>query len=189
MKAIKRPYYALHKIDTGKYTNGTEYVLDDGSDYIGTYHILPNSQIFTQSQPSKFSKELHVKRLDIDESVKRYNRLTDSTIGKYISPVVYQPRPTLDDYRFGEIERYFVQKRNNPTTTIMEIDTAQFNTINTSNVVGINGVMWNSTILPWKISLISPESIAQINRREIQYVESKFTGIGIYLSNPLEFYR
>ena len=186
---IRRPYYGLHQIVLGQYTPGNEYVLDDGTDYIGAYHVLPNSQLYTGARPTTDSREMFEKRVDIAEDVKRYNRLLNIRNSQYVSPISFQPRPNADDYEFGEIQRYFVQKRNNPLATIVEIDGDQFNAINVANSPGINGVLWNSTIFPWKISIISPEDAAELNRRELIKAERKFRGIGIFVRNVLEFYK
>lgn len=186
---IKKPYYGLHQIVTGQYTPGNEFILDDGSDYIGTYHVLPNTQLFTGARPDMNSKQLYPKRLDLNADVKRYNRVTDNDASKYVSPIAYQPFLTGDDYEVGEIERFFVQKRNNPIYTIVEIDANQFNSINVNNSPGINGVIWNSLLIPWKISNIPKDDAATLNRRRLVMNQEIFRGIGNYITNVLEFYR
>jgi len=186
---IKRPYYALHQIIKGQYTSGNEYVYADGSGYIGTYHILPTTQIFTDPIPKVDSKQLFERRNDIPEVVKRYNFITGQDASRYVSPVSYQPLVTSDDYEFGTIQRFFVQKRNNPRATITEIDAVQFNTINTSNVPGINGVIWNSLLISWVISKIPMDDAGVINRRTLITAEQNFEWIGIYVPNILEFYK
>ena len=123
--SIVRPFYGLHRIDKGKYTNGNELVIEDGTDYVGTYHILPNNQKFTFARPEINSVELFEKRFDLSDSVIRYNFLNDKITGQYISPFPIQPIPELDQYEDGEFERYFVQKRNNPRVTIVQIDSDQ----------------------------------------------------------------
>ena len=57
--AKTRPYFALHQIDTGKYTRGGEYYKLDGDVYVGPYHILPNDQIFTGFVPAISSVEIY----------------------------------------------------------------------------------------------------------------------------------
>lgn len=46
MARISKPYFNLHQIQKGLYSAGGEFVLSDGSEYIGAYHILPTSQKF-----------------------------------------------------------------------------------------------------------------------------------------------
>lgn len=186
---IRKPYYASHQIISGRYTPGNEYVLSDGVDYIGSYHALPNGQVFTGGIPKKDSEELFEKRIDISDTVLKYNSLKGVGISKYISPIPYQPSPNADDYSTGEIQRFFVQKRNNPLATIIEIDTNQFNSINIVNAPGINGDIWNKIMITWKISRFPVDDIAIINRRALINSENNFPGIGLYISNVLEFYR
>jgi len=164
-------------------------VSQDGVDYIGTYHILPNEQIYSGEIPKKDSLELFVKRIDISDAVLKYNNLRGVGISKYLSPIPFQPQPTTDDYFSGEIQRFFVQKLNNPTVTITEIDMPQYNSINIVNAPGINGDIWNSILLVWKISRISPDDVAVLNRRELVKAEIQFPGLGLYIPNVLEYYR
>jgi len=186
---IKRPYYGLHQIVAGQYTAGNEYVLDDGTDYIGMYHMLPNGQIFTHSKPIPTSQELYEKRVDVSEDVIFFNNLTNRKASRYTSPISYQPIVSNGDYERGQIERCFVQKRNNPRTTIVEIDGRQYNQINRNNTPGINGVIWNNIIIPWRISKVPPQDAADLNRIELIKAEDNFMGIGAYLTNILEFYK
>lgn len=41
MTRIQKPYFNLHQITKGLITNGGEFVVKDGSEYIGMFHILP----------------------------------------------------------------------------------------------------------------------------------------------------
>lgn len=186
---VRKPYYGLHQIISGKYTPGGEYVLENGDEYIGAYHVLPNSQIFTHAQPTINSKQLFERRLDISESVKVYNRLKKVDIGKYVSPRPYQPRPTTEDYKRGKIQRYFVQKRNSPENTNMEIDADQYNTINTDNNPGINGIIWKGSSITWYISLVSSDEAIVLNSRAADKINTILLGVKKYLTNYLEMYK
>ena len=186
---VKRPYYGLHQIISGKYTAGNEYVLDNGDEYVGAYHVLPNSQLFTHAQPTIHSKQLFEKRNDISESVKVYNRIKKIDIGKYLSPMPYQPRPTADDYKRGKIQRYFVQKRNSPENTNVEIDADQYNTINVDNNPGINGIIWKGASITWYISQISKDETIVLNARAADKINNILNSIKKYLTNYLEMYK
>lgn len=186
---VQRPYYALHQVILGKYTPGGEYILDTGDDYIGMYHVLPNGQVFTESRPATTSVELYVKRIDLSEQAKVYNQIMGLKPSQYKSPMPIQPIVTLDDYTRGEIQRFFVQKRNNPSATIIEIDSDQYNSINVSNNPGINGVIWNKVLIPWKVSLMPKNDVAYLNSVEILKAEQLFPGIKNFLTDYLEFYR
>lgn len=189
MPRIQRPYYNLHQVTTGQYTSGNEFVLSTGEIYIGPYHILPNGQRFTEFQPVDRSIELFEFRLNPTADILKYNTITGREINRYLTPNPFYPRPSLDDYRIGWIERFFIQQRTSPINTIIEIDSIQFNGVNTQNSPGINGVLWNRLRLEWKISKLSTDDIQYLNNRSIQMAEPSFTGISEYLTNPLEFFR
>lgn len=189
MPRLQRPYYALHQILTGQFTDGSEFVLGDGTIYAGSFHILPSNQRFTGFQPEPDSRELFELRLNPTADILKYNQINQLQIQRYLTPTPVQPNPTLDDYKFGKIERFLIQKRNNPKLTIMEIDAQQFNSINTRNSPGINGIIWNKIKLEWIISKIPKSDAAYLNQQTILTNETHFAGITTYLTNPLEFYK
>lgn len=189
LSRISKPYYNLHQITTGQFTDGNEFALNDGTIYVGSYHILPNNQRFTEFQPNGKSVELFELRLNPTQDILRYNQITGNAINKYIAPISFQPNPSLDDYKKGRIERFFIQKRNSSLNTIIEIDSNQFNSINTLNNPGINGVIWNKLKINWIISKIPKEDAFYLNQQQLIRNSINFPGIGIFITNPLEFYR
>jgi hypothetical protein len=186
---VSRPYFGLHQIITGLYTNGGEFILADGRDYVGPFHILPTGQRFSDFRPKPGSVELFERRIEATDDSLLYNSLTGRGAGKHVNPVTHNPQPTPQQYRTGKMERFFVQKRNSPLNTIVEINAEQYNQINKENRPGINGVLWNKIMILWRISTIPAEDAAVLNRRTLQETEDKFPGIGLYLSDILEFYK
>jgi len=187
--AITKPYYPPHQISPGKYTPGGEFVLPDGAEYIGPYHILQNGWVYTEFKPSVNGKRLYPLNVTLSEDVRQYNRIKQMNVSQYMSPIPYTVIPTMEDYVRGEIYRYFVQKRNNPSRTIIEIDLPQYMSINTKGLPGINGVMYNSLVVPWVISKVEKQSAYQVNLQKIIKAESDFIGIGLYLRDATEFYK
>lgn len=189
MPRISQPYFNLHQIKTGLYSSGNEFVLKDGSDYVGSYHILPTQQRFSGFQPEPLSVELFEKRLNPTQDILKYNQLSGNEINKYVPPISFSPNPTFDDYSRGKIQRFFVQKRNSPLNTILEIDAQQYNSINTLNNPGINGVIWNKVLIEWTISKVPPKDASYLNSFQIQRNIPNFPYLSTALINPLEFYR
>ncbi len=182
-------FYPIHKIKTGKYTNGTEFIIDDvnQTDYIGLYHILPNGEYWSRSSPQADSIKLLPKKMVVDKSVKMYNSIRDKLPANYVSPISYYPIVTTNDYELGYVMRYFVQKRNNPYFTIQEIDGPQYNTLNDSNRPGLASLLWNNTELKWTLK---GAYAMQLNNQEIQRAESSgFVNLRNYLKDPLEFWK
>lgn len=186
---IKTPFYNLHQIEKGFYTSGGEFVLKDGSEYVGSYHKLPSGQQFTGFRPEKGSVEIFELRLNPNPDILRYNQITGNEINRYDPPVSFQPMPTTDDYKKGKIERFLVQKRNSPLNTILEIDHLQYQSINTKNNPGINGVIYNSVRIDWIISKIPIADAEYLNGRTLESTSIKFPYIETFLTNKLEFYR
>lgn len=188
MPVIQHPYYAQHQVLTGQYTPGDEFILENGNDYIGGYHVLPSNQFFTGFSPNDKSIELFIKLNDVSQDVKTYNKVNNIITSKYIGPIPYLVRPTLDDYNDGFVYRYFVQKRNNPLVTIIEIDVDQYNKINNRNQPGMNSTVWNSAIIKWKIN---GSYVQEFNDREIvdQQIEKGFIGLKSYLKDLFQFFK
>ena len=187
--AIQTPYYNLHQIITGQYTEGNEFVYGDGTDYIGMYYVIPTGQRFSGPRPERDSKELFVKRINQTNDSLIYNKINEINSPSYSSPVLIEPIPTQNDYNRGFMQRFFVQKRNSPVNTIIEIDSEQYNKINTTNKPGINGVIWNKLRFDWKISKIPQADAEYINRLTLIKAEIAFPYIGRYITNVSEFYR
>lgn len=189
MPRIQRPYYNLHQIITGQYSDGNEFILKDGSVYSGPYHILPTGQKFTEFVPSSKSVELFELRFTPTKDILNYNNISGVNSNQYSVPTPYQPMPNAADYKFGRIERFFVQKRNNPLFTIMEIDATQYNSINSQNKPGINAVIWNKLKIWWIISKIPLEDTKYINQQTLIRANLQFDGIGRVVTNLTEFYK
>jgi len=170
-------------------TSGGEFVIKDGSEYIGAFHILPTNQKFSGARPEKGSVELFELRLNPTADILRYNQITGNEINRYNPPVSFSPYPTSDDYKRNKIERFFVQKRNSPLNTIVEIDQPQFASVNVQNNPGINGIIWNKVRLDWIISKIPINDAEYLNGREIQKNLINFPHLDLILTNTLEFYR
>lgn len=189
MPRIQQPYYNLHQILTGQFTDGNEFVLSTGEEYVGGYHVLPNGQRFSEFRPTDKSVELFEKKMNPTQDILRYNQITGNKINRYVPPIDYQPAPTTEDYKKGKFDRFFVQKRNSPLNTIVEIDATQYNQVNTLNNPGINGVLYNRLLINWKISKIPKEDAQYLNQYILQVSTPDFPGIGTFLPNTLEFYK
>jgi len=186
MSSKREPFYPLHKVQTGLYTAGGEYILrsDFGTEYIGLYHLLPTGDAWTKAAPGTDTEPLIVPQFNASDTVKLYNQTRQIESNNYQSPINVKPDLVADDYIQGEIPRYFVQKRNNPIPTIYEISRSQYLSLNSSNNPGINSTIWNYTTIIWKLS---GDLAGYFNTISIGKAEIDFPGIQNYLDNPLEF--
>lgn len=182
------PKYPISQIQIAKYTDGDEYILYHNHEpYIGLYHILPNGEAWTDEVPNRGKTKLLIEKKNsfIDsEDVAQYNKINEIVSNEYISPEYYFPVITNDQYKKGFIKRYFVQKRNNPLKTIIEIDWEQYIHINNNNIKGINKIIWRGIVIIWSLD---KSRALELNKNELDKQEIKFPGIKKYLSNLLEF--
>jgi len=123
---------------------------------------------------------------------KRYNILkpdTNRELGTSVSS--YIPRPTESDYTKGYINRFFVQRVNDKSAPIYEVNTIEFNRLQSN-------FLFNSTSLRWKISgtrepqfnkdgIIMDKGIRESNRISIQLASSIMQNIKLYLPNLAQF--
>ena len=180
-----KTYYPNNQITSGLYTPGKEWMLTDGTEFIGAYHSYDDGNIYTGSTRTPASKKLFPYYDTFFNSSKfRYTDITEVKVDKYVAPQYYFPRPTDDEYEQGWMNRYFVQKRNQ--STIIEITKKQYSEISTSNSETINGNLYKPYTLRWKISGTRKE-IETVNRAKVLSAESTISGMSRYLGNLLEF--
>jgi len=188
LNSFFEPSYPLYKIRTSLYTKGGEFVsYNDNEDYVGLYHELPNGDYWTEAVPTDgTSFRIIPKRFDASEDVIRYNKIRQRQVSEYIQPSEVAPIIDVSDRQTGFIFRFFVQKRNAPETTIVEVDAEQYRSINRRNFPGINHLIWNNCTIKWRITGTFAE---QLNINAINDAEKNFPGIAKYLKNPLEFWK
>lgn len=189
LSPYQEPRYPLSTIQTGLYTKGGEFVhyLDPSMDYVGLYHRLPSGELWSEDIPVRGkSVRLTPKRMDATEDVKRYNKIKQRPSTNYVSPVPHFPIIDEIDYERGYVYRYFVQKRTNPRSTIVEIDMEQQSQVNSNNRPGINLTIWNNVAIQWSLS---PTFAMELNRNRLAEAEKKFEGITNFLPNLLEFVK
>lgn len=146
-------YYPASHIVTGLYTSGKEWMLQDGTEYIGYYHKYVDGTVLTVATYSEFNSKTLIPYMDL--IAQPDNHEYNSAIKKvnvYTAPIYKYPLPTIEDYNKGFFQRYFVRRRNYSTyVDIMEIDSKQFNTLNTPGT-GIDGNLYIGTTINWKLT-------------------------------------
>ena len=184
--ARKRIYYPEGAIQKGLYTNGGEWMFEDGTEYTGQYHKYLNTrEVFTESYFIKdVSKKLiRYYNLDVDfqKNTFEYNTLTE--IVKDYTPELTIPdpyflQPSQEDYDNGFVERYFYKRKG--STTINEISKKGFG--------NLNSPYYQKLKLKWKITgplndTTEETGIIDTNRRTILLYQNEFTGLERYLTD------
>ena len=198
--AKKKLRYPKSQISEPRIAKPGEFVNSDGTPYDGPV-FEANGITFPGVGPNKppagndknqnqFIIEGHSLRSPqaFDESKEGgiYHELTNAEFSRHTEPIQHMPRPTRNDYKKGAIRRFFVQKKNERKTTIIEINKDQYYSRNYVNKAGINGKLWEGTQINWSLDPV--DNYAK-NLKALQLHESQvktFIGLRSYLSDLRE---
>lgn len=169
-----------------KKTNGGEYYHLDGTDYVGLYVVDRTKNIaYIYKDYSKVREVLVPRYIFNTETV----RLRSRTFGGYASPQPYIPALDASDYSLGFINRYFVQKRTTPMSTIVEISESQFNMIGSKQSRKyLNSKIYNGLKVRWLISG-NERYVEHTNKKNILDGEKTFKGISSFIKDYKQFYK
>ena len=186
-KPLHTPDYQIKK---SIFTPGSEYATrstEDGSliEYIGFYHTYPNGTVYSGANYDRSSSVPLLRLPGIGPNGGRYYEITSADYSNHVAPTYHIPTPNSDDYKRGTMSRYIVQQRN-VLTNITEISQAQFERVNISNNIGIDGNRYKSLIIKWTITGSEP-TIIKANQTALIAAEYEIPGIRYYLSDLTEF--
>jgi len=187
----RRPLYVpASDIGPAEYTPGKDYMLEDGKEYIGLYHVYSNGQIWSGPSFDKYSKELQEYVGTIANGTAEagmYFTLTGTKFNKHRVPEYHYPQPIKKDYDKANFMRFFVAKKND-ASTITEVNKKQYAKINISNKVGINDDIYRQVQLKWSLS--GPKaSVMQFNKAAILKAAKLIPTIKSYLGDLAEYYK
>tara|TARA_B100000900_G_scaffold379092_1_gene363742 strand:+ start:673 stop:1251 length:579 start_codon:yes stop_codon:yes gene_type:complete len=182
----RRIYYPEGSIQKGLYTEGGEWMTDDGDEWVGQYHKYTNTgEIYTQPV---YVKDVSVKlvplyRLNeqLAKNTFQYNVLKELVEDYEQNLVVPDPhlfQPTQEDYDNSFATRYFYKRKG--STIINEVSEDGFGEL--------ESVYYQKLELKWKIAgplNDTPEEkgIIDTNRRTIMLYQNVFLGLERYLTN------
>ncbi len=194
----KRKYYPKSYIIEGLFTKGKELMYLTGKEYIGPYHKYIDGISMTGSVYNEKTSEPLVKYQKNEKSEKQvvYDSVVKVKSVKFRSPKSIRLSLNLDDYKLGYIERFFVKKRNDITSRIIEIDKDQYDLLGQTNV-GIDNDLYFGISLKWKISgpeydiiengRVKVSGIVDTNTRTLFSKEVSMPGIKNFLSDLREY--
>jgi hypothetical protein len=123
-----------------------------------------------------------------------YNNLTKNKTKYSLEiPKTFVPSPTDTDYSNGFIQRYFVQRVSDVNGFVFEIDLDTHQSL-------LTNPYFISTILRWRITgpinetfkidgSVDDKGVILSNKASIGIAASTLKNIGLYLTNPLQFYK
>ena len=184
--ARKRIYYPEGAIQKGLYTNGGEWMFEDGTEYTGQYHrYLNTKEVFTESyfikDVSKKLIEFYDLNVEFQKNTFEYNVLKEIVPDykpELTIPDPYFLQPSQEDYDNGFVKRYFYKRKG--STTINEISKKGFG--------NLNSPYYQKLKLKWKITgplndTTEETGIIDTNRRTILLYQNEFTGLERYLTD------
>jgi len=189
-------YYPKSHIVTNLYTNGKEFMLEDGTEYIGFYHRYIDNVVSTGSVPHKSQSKKLISY--IDQILQPGNLVYDKLIKKPLPdffPFYILPIPDLDDYENGKFTRYFLRRRNYSTyEDIIEINKPQWKLWKKPNT-GINENLYQGLELSWKLTgplhdvpntFNTEYGVADTNQRLVFLKDREMPGLKNFLTNYIE---
>lgn len=173
----KKIYYPEGQIQKGLYTEGREWMLEDGTEYIGDYHKYITGEVFTKSSFIKNVSQLLIPFIDMSvKDLKQkfdYDTLIEEPTRKFVSAVYGITLPTQKDYDKGYFTRYFAKRHFDQIITEVTEDT--FNRLNVQYYVKLE--------LAWKLR----GNVEEVNMKQVRTAERDIKGISNYLTNYSEF--
>lgn len=182
----RRIYYPEGSIQKGLYTEGGEWMTDNGDEWVGQYHRYTNTgEIYTQPV---YVKDVSIKlvplyRLNeqLAKNTFQYNVLKEVVEDYEQNLVVPDPhlfQPTQEDYDNSFATRYFYKRKG--STIINEVSEDGFGEL--------ESVYYQKIELKWKIAgplNDTPEEkgIIDTNKRTIMLYQNVFLGLERYLTN------
>jgi hypothetical protein len=182
----RRIYYPEGSIQKGLYTEGGEWMTDDGNEWVGQYHKYTNTgEIYTQPV---YVKDVSVKLVplyilseQLAKNTFQYNVLKEAVEDYEQNLVIPDPhlfQPTQEDYDNSFATRYFYKRKG--SSIINELSEEGFGEL--------ESVYYQKLELKWKIAgplNDTPEEkgIIDTNKRTIMLYQNTFLGLERYLTN------
>ena len=201
-------YYPKSQIKTGLTSNGNLAFKATNKPYYGKYFSTSDGKYFSGLNPSNSTVELILlsksttpptfEPFDMDKEGldlrfgTRSNYKYSTVIGlpdsspNPLSPVSNFPKPTEEDYKVGEFQRYFCKKTNE--LFYLEISKNTFQQL-TNNDPNIAFNLYNPISTPWSLTG-TPQSVFNTNKKIISLIErnQKWYGFTSYFQDRFSEY-
>ena len=188
-------YYPKSHIITDLRTDGKEWMLENGTEYIGFYHKYIDGTVLTGAVFNRLeSKTLipYVNLIAQPETVV-YDSLIERK--KFSYPYATVNLPIQKDFKKGQYTRYFIRKINSKTSAdIIEIDKDQFDKWKQDK---IDRSLYIATEIGWKLTgpkfdvkvnnTIAEFGVFDSNKRFTQLKDKQLPGLKLYLTDYLEY--
>lgn len=189
--ARKKSYYSIDEITNHLYTFGNEWMLQNGTEYIGLYHTYSTGETYTLAVwDETLSMEL-LPYQNITESVFIYKQISNVTTSyRSFTPII----PVINKAAItnGYFYRYIVKKNNEQR--FYEVASKDFDDWTTKK---IDNSLYTMIKLKWIIKgnlqddivagILIP-SVSKRNALSIKIAENVMLNLSLYLTNLTEFF-
>jgi hypothetical protein len=195
MTTRNKLYYPESHIITNLNTIGKEWMLEDGTEYIGFYHSYVDG---TQMTGPVYHRTESKKLIKYVDTVHQPDNFTYSKLKKraeFKTPHYAFTLPTLEDYQAGKVVRYFIQRRNKTSyEDIIEIDKDQFK-LWANQKGGIDNSLYEGIALDWKLTgplyddTSSKDTVFGVystNQRMVLLKNREFVGLKNFITDYIE---
>ena len=195
MATRNKLYYPKSHVVTNLHTSGKEWMLEDGTEYVGFYHryidgVIMSGAVFSKTESKKLLAY-------IDHATQPDSLIYNSLKPKqnFVSPSYSYPIPEIEDYEAGKFSRYFLRRRNLSTfEDIIEVNKAQYKLWRRSQT-GINESLYDGLEMDWKLT--GPYNdikedfnivygVYDTNFRMVQLKDYVFPGLRDFLTDYIE---
>lgn len=193
-------YYPDGKITTNLYTNGKEWMLENGTEYIGFYHKYTNGLVLTEAYYSETRSEKLIPYIEdkfLSNNVyNRIKRITKQT--PMLAPINFYTNPSTENYSKGFFTRYFIFRNNYSDLfkDFYEVNEEQFTLWEKPNV-GIDEIIYSGFTIDWKLTgplydvrkgnMIIDPGVYDTNKRLVEFYSKRYPGTSKVLTNFIEF--
>ena len=191
----KKVYYLQDEITNNLYTSGSEWMLENNSQYVGTYHSYITGEVYTEPTWNPLKSKKLIKFKNTDQNNFEYTTLKPELKTKFDSIKNITPSIPFDAIKKGFITRYILQ--NVSSRVIYEVDKEQFESYSTKKIddnlyIGVE-IKWFVSGIRYSnvnedLTGITTKTVSQNNAEQITIASKKLPDIRNYLTNLEEYY-
>lgn len=187
-------YYLHDEITTNLYTTGSEWMLENDTQYIGTYHSYSTGEVYTQPKWDPAESKKLIPLILRNTNTSEYTILKPDIKTTYKILTQTAPRISAADVTQGFITRYIVQ--NVSTKAIYEVGADQFKLYSSkkadTNLYSGVSIKWFITGARYSsdqsIGSIIQKTVSQKNSEQLTIASKTIPYLHTHFTNLEEFY-
>ena len=189
----QKAYYTNSDTENNLYTTGNKYMLSDTTEYKGLYHKYKSTnEIYTEAKWSPLKSKPLIPFKETSAIVMLYKTLNPDIKTEYNGPTNHRVKISFEDRKNGVIDRYFLQKVNEPK--IIEISKQTFEDF---AALKVDPNLYKTAKLKWHITGQIEDSqngslvtfgVKTKNKQAIKEANKNLQRLDVKLRNLAEFF-